>query len=645
MLRHRLIFWRARPPGHGGREAQAQYYYPYGYGYGGYGFGGWGETPQGSIARGMGAFAAGAGVYNYDTAVADSINADTVIRSTSISTTRCWKPAAGTTASTPGREPRQAQYEARRRGSATTRPRTTSTRATALNAILDQLSDPKIIERLGPPDGQRQVSPRGDPAIPFRDETDAITISLDDLTDQKSWPLPLPRDAFKAEREAYQKAVDDALDEDKDGAAQARDRRQGPERRRRPLQEGRRDDPQDPAARPPPGDELPQGAGRALEDAREAQRRGGPRRAREDRDDHGRQPRRLHAHATTSGSARRPPPSSGPSTTSSTRSRLPRDQILGKPGRRNTPTSTTQPRAGREPDRAVPRDRPQAPESQPPPPAAPAQTRIPRASTRGLTPPSIRNPREATPAPAGVASFREPQGLQPAGAVASLTVRRAAPIIRPSIARRVGRPRPRPRLRVAGRTSVRRSRPPRTSWHSQETARMAVRVGINGFGRIGRLVFRAMAAAPEDFEIVAINDLSDAKHLALLLKYDSVHGRFKGTVEAGEGGLIVNGKDIKITTEKDPANLPWKALGCQVALESTGSSPTRRAPEAHRRRRRAGDPLRPGQGQARRHDRHRRQRPHAQGRPTGSSPTPRAPPTAWPRWPRSSTSPSGSRRA
>ncbi len=99
---------------------------------------------------------------------------------------------------------------------------------------------------------------------------------------------------------------------------------------------------------------------------------------------------------------------------------------------------------------------------------------------------------------------------------------------------------------------------------------MAVRVGINGFGRIGRLVFRVMAAQPEKFEIVAINDLSDAKSLALLLKYDSVHGRFNGTVEVGDGGLIVNGKTVKITAEKDPANLPWKALGCQVAVEATG---------------------------------------------------------------------------
>src|ERR1700709_238042 len=99
---------------------------------------------------------------------------------------------------------------------------------------------------------------------------------------------------------------------------------------------------------------------------------------------------------------------------------------------------------------------------------------------------------------------------------------------------------------------------------------MAVRVGINGFGRIGRLVFRAMAERPQDFEVVAINDLSDAKHLALLLKYDSVHKQFKGTVEAAEKALIVNGKEVRITQEKDPANLPWKELKVQVALESTG---------------------------------------------------------------------------
>src|ERR1700730_12187504 len=99
---------------------------------------------------------------------------------------------------------------------------------------------------------------------------------------------------------------------------------------------------------------------------------------------------------------------------------------------------------------------------------------------------------------------------------------------------------------------------------------MAVRVGINGFGRIGRLVFRAMAGRPQDFEVVAINDLSDAKHLALLLKYDSVHGRFKGTVEAGEKSLIVNGREVRITAQTDPALLPHKEMKVQVALESTG---------------------------------------------------------------------------
>jgi glyceraldehyde 3-phosphate dehydrogenase len=110
---------------------------------------------------------------------------------------------------------------------------------------------------------------------------------------------------------------------------------------------------------------------------------------------------------------------------------------------------------------------------------------------------------------------------------------------------------------------------------------MPVRVGINGFGRIGRLVFRVLAGRPEEFEVVAINDLSDAKHLALLLKYDSVHGPFKGTVEAAEGALVVNGKEIRITQEKDPANLPWKALRCQVALESTGFFTNKAALQKH----------------------------------------------------------------
>ena len=110
---------------------------------------------------------------------------------------------------------------------------------------------------------------------------------------------------------------------------------------------------------------------------------------------------------------------------------------------------------------------------------------------------------------------------------------------------------------------------------------MAVRVGINGFGRIGRLVFRAMAAKPSEFEVVALNDLSNAKHLALLLKYDSVHGRFKGTVEAGESSLIVNGKEIKIVAQRDPAQLPWKEMNVQVALESTGHFTNRAGLQKH----------------------------------------------------------------
>jgi len=110
---------------------------------------------------------------------------------------------------------------------------------------------------------------------------------------------------------------------------------------------------------------------------------------------------------------------------------------------------------------------------------------------------------------------------------------------------------------------------------------VALRVGINGFGRIGRLVFRVLAQHPADFDVVAINDLSNPKHLALLLKYDSTQGRFGGTVEAREHSIVVNGKDIPITTEKDPATLPWKKLGCQIVLESTGRFTDRASLQRH----------------------------------------------------------------
>jgi glyceraldehyde 3-phosphate dehydrogenase len=99
---------------------------------------------------------------------------------------------------------------------------------------------------------------------------------------------------------------------------------------------------------------------------------------------------------------------------------------------------------------------------------------------------------------------------------------------------------------------------------------MAIKVGINGFGRIGRLVFRVMMQRPSEFEVVAVNDLTDPKSLAVLLRYDSVHGQFDGTVEAGEGKLVVNGKTVKILAEREPGKLPWKDLGVDVVVESTG---------------------------------------------------------------------------
>jgi glyceraldehyde 3-phosphate dehydrogenase len=121
---------------------------------------------------------------------------------------------------------------------------------------------------------------------------------------------------------------------------------------------------------------------------------------------------------------------------------------------------------------------------------------------------------------------------------------------------------------------------------------MAVKVGINGFGRIGRLVFRAMAQRPDEFDVVAVNDLTDPKHLAILLKYDSVHGRFQGTVEAGDGGLVVNSKTIKVLKERDPSQLPWKALGVAVVVESTGLFTDRRGPKKNK----AGEVLKDDKG-------------------------------------------------
>ena len=98
---------------------------------------------------------------------------------------------------------------------------------------------------------------------------------------------------------------------------------------------------------------------------------------------------------------------------------------------------------------------------------------------------------------------------------------------------------------------------------------MAVKVAINGFGRIGRLALRLMIEN-NDFEVVAINDLTDAKTLAHLFKYDSAQGRFNGEIEVKEGAFVVNGKEIKVTAERNPADLPWGELGVDVVLECTG---------------------------------------------------------------------------
>ncbi len=107
-----------------------------------------------------------------------------------------------------------------------------------------------------------------------------------------------------------------------------------------------------------------------------------------------------------------------------------------------------------------------------------------------------------------------------------------------------------------------------------------IKVGINGFGRIGRLAFRA-AIQRNDIEIVGINDLIDVEYMAYMLKYDTVHGGFKGTVEVKNGHLVVNGHTIRVTAEKDPANLKWGEVGAEYVIESTGLFLSRDKAEAH----------------------------------------------------------------
>src|SRR3990167_4061801 len=110
---------------------------------------------------------------------------------------------------------------------------------------------------------------------------------------------------------------------------------------------------------------------------------------------------------------------------------------------------------------------------------------------------------------------------------------------------------------------------------------MAIKVGINGFGRIGRMVFRAVAKDFKNIEIVAINDLLEPSYLAYMLKYDSVHGRFQGDIKVEGNNLIVNGKKIRLTAVKDPAELKWSEVGADIVIESTGLFLTKETAQKH----------------------------------------------------------------
>ncbi len=110
---------------------------------------------------------------------------------------------------------------------------------------------------------------------------------------------------------------------------------------------------------------------------------------------------------------------------------------------------------------------------------------------------------------------------------------------------------------------------------------MAIKVGINGFGRIGRMAFRAIAKDFPELEVVAINDLLEPGYLAYMLKYDSVHGRFNGDIKVDGNNLVVNGKKIRLTAEKDPSNLKWGEVGADIVIESTGFFLTKETCQKH----------------------------------------------------------------
>ncbi len=221
---HRLILGALALLASAAPAAKAQYYTPYGNGWGGGGFGGWGgggATAGGDIARGMGAFAAGAGTYNLETAQANSINANTLyginqymylssMEAGAIERMRYAKRKAIVDKSVASAEKIAEQV------------RDNPTEAdidsgVALNAILDQLGHPSILGGSALRMANAKIGSKLVRKIPFKDNTDAVTIALDQLTDEKSWPRELRDPAFDAERKAYIKAVDEALAEDKEG--------------------------------------------------------------------------------------------------------------------------------------------------------------------------------------------------------------------------------------------------------------------------------------------------------------------------------------------------------------------------------------------------------------------------------------------
>ena len=156
---------------------------------------------------------------------------------------------------------------------------------------------------------------------------------------------------------------------------------------------------------------------------------------------------------------------------------------------------------------------------------------------------------------------------------------------------------------------------------------MAVKVGINGFGRIGRNLFRAAHAAGADLDFVAVNDLTPPETNAHLLKYDSILGRFPGEVTSGDGSITVDGKEIKVLSERDPADLPWGDLGVDVVIESTGLFTKTRASTSPAVPRRSSSPRRPPIPTS--PSRSASTSTTTTQPSTTSSPTPPARPTAW----------------